>query len=1315
MRTDKKSSHKADKKSTSRGHKQGVVGYSKKSALLEEAITHMNTGKYGRSSAALKELLSLDPQNTEARRLFATLHLRLGSLVTAREAFESLANEAIGRQDYWLAESLLREYLAAGPRCIPFLELLANVYHDKGDDMAAVTELGKAIEILLEDPDPDNPRKPAQLYSRIRELAPGSPAAFQFASSFDIQTGEFRIVTPPVSSQAPGADVSREQPASQPVSYIQPDSQPEVMPWEQVDELPVSPLSPSSLLPVVEVPEPLPSGFVTNPTERAAPPFALEPTTSGETIPGIVEIPAEPAILSVDSGPVAVAPVLDEAPPRESQTMPCANPEVEDRGAIVSEPQAEIPERASVDSTGTADSVSIPSRMPWEHVADPALQILETEAGPSAPKPEAASISLNEPAVASGQSTSMDLEPLAAAQPLEDTPFKPTSSQSAIVPEAAQDPQQVESPSPTPSAPKSFSWNAIFDTAWKIAAGTTAPSFSTPVTEPDTSAISDTKDIQQQNQGEASSVPENTKEFSYHLSTEPAGEPHNEAGTSSIPIMESVSPMTPLAGLDRASEGMINDIQTATATSDFSPAPAEPIAEPSPAAPTPTADDLLRAVSEPSGGTLASQPEASDPVVAPATFSFSAVVDSAPIPSATTSEFNVVPSPSQAPAVEEPLSEPAPLSAMQPAMSSATAINVPEPPAAPSVTVPWNTGEVAVQSHRPSAKKKRWEKDHSRIAEQPTDRPVDFRPAPDPIPDEVHEESTSLGETIEPAIEEVVAQKVDTRPEWAQASDTIMLTRPEPVATTTWEANTSGSFQRSQGPTTSAASAIDVLFGSTARDTQSVPKDHAAVPRTRRRMAARLARVRQNVSLFVGSCFSTTRAFVFLCVSLAVLSVVTIAMGIGVVALAWIVMEEPPTSRYQSLTVAPQRMITDYAKNGYFLLLGFDAPDGQDPNQVGYERKVDEQDRAMAASCMQGSAVSGATVKGGAPANLVDGWFKSPDPLAQLKGQSETVKSLVLRHGTVLSRYQKWLTMPFDDWGYGKVLSPNCPQILLAHRLYVLEGFSQDTAAGLNRLEKDMETWRATLGQSKTLMTKMLAVTAVQDDARLASSLLVLPDTDGAVVARLSKLVRPFDQLELSVRWPMQSHFVWATGSVSADLKRDRTEDRPLHVALAVAMPLPVQRRANAYAEYYDAANKAVAEGRYSSLPKVSTFLRTSGASPVDYWANPIELLVGIEPLPTWDTYVGRMVEADAQLRLASLQAWVRRGPQDGDVLTRLAKAGQAYHDPFTGLPMLVNQQRRLLYSVGRDGKDQDGDQTLDVVAAIPNLASSVGKQPGGK
>jgi hypothetical protein len=197
-------------------------------------------------------------------------------------------------------------------------------------------------------------------------------------------------------------------------------------------------------------------------------------------------------------------------------------------------------------------------------------------------------------------------------------------------------------------------------------------------------------------------------------------------------------------------------------------------------------------------------------------------------------------------------------------------------------------------------------------------------------------------------------------------------------------------------------------------------------------------------------------------------------------------------------------------------------------------------------------------------------------------------------------------------------------------------------------------------------------------------------------------MVRPLDQVELSIRWPMQSQFVWATKSVSAELRDDQSADRSWPASIAAAMRLPVQRRANAYAEYYEAANKTVAGGRYTTLPKLSAFVQTPPSGLMDYLTNPVEHLAGIESLPSWDPYVMRMVEADAQLRLAGLLAWLRRGPQETDVLMRLAKAGQAYYDPFTGLPMLVNQRKGVIYSVGRDGKDQEGDDVHDVTAKLP-------------
>jgi hypothetical protein len=620
----------------------------------------------------------------------------------------------------------------------------------------------------------------------------------------------------------------------------------------------------------------------------------------------------------------------------------------------------------------------------------------------------------------------------------------------------------------------------------------------------------------------------------------------------------------------------------------------------------------------------------------------------------------------------------------------------------------WSTGEVEVQPQRPSEKKRNWDKEKG---EAPVVPPVPL-PLVEKPSDVVAELSRSGGwesapsVAVAPVVEKVVLQE-DTRPEWVRASESITFVNLPPSSSATREdSGIESTHSKPESARSVAASAVDVLFDSTGETSRVRTEDRLASPRPRPRFVARVARVRIGISSFIGSCFSTTRSIALFCLGFALTLVVLVAVGIGAVGLAWMVMEAPPSSVYHDLTTSPPEAVTDSKRNGYLLLLGFDAAAEQNPLQAGYERKVEGSDLQAASACIHGDEGKGTTT--GASANVVREWLTSADPVAQLKPQAAALRSWAAQESLAIRRYQQWLSMPFEDVGYGQILSPNCAHILLAHRLYVAEGFAQDLSTGLGRLETDMGSWRAALGQSKTLMVKMLAATAVQDDAAIVSGLITHQDLDGTAIGRLGKIVRPFDQVELSLRWPMQSHLVWATKAVTTSLKNDKTNERPIYAALAAAMPLPVQRRSNAYADYYEAASKAVAEGRYTNLPKLSSFIRTPAVSVVDYVANPIEHIIGIEPLPSWDPYVGRMVEIDARLRLASLQVWIRRGAQEGNVLMRLAKAGQAHYDPFTGLPMLVDQQRGVIYSVGQDGKDQEGDPLRDVVATIPKTQSVV-------
>lgn len=1310
MRTDKKHPQKADQKTPSRAHKRGVVGYSKKSALLEEAITHMNTGKYGRSSAALKDLLSLDPHNTEARRLFATLHLRLGSLATARQAFESLANEAIGRQDFWLAESLLREYLAAGPRCVPFLELLAHVYEEKGDAMAAVAELGKAIDILIESPDSENSKKPSQLYAKVRELAPASSVAFQFASLFDIQTGELLVPHP----LAPAAGTSLKIDASQPQDKILPTTEEsrasDVMPWEQFDEAP----------PSHETPPPTSSNPVIESLD--VPDVLIDPAPVGLALQELEVPPSE------STGPIQEANRLDQdmlpsilaEPPFPSsghRDDGMGDPTVERLPFFVGEgltPSSSEERTADVGRgiTSSVGSLGLSSPMPWEQIENSTIRI-EEAAPSSTPLAQSEGIPLlgGESVLAPSATTQPESvsDHLASPTPVPDL-TEPSESVFAVEPSTS--PAVLPEPEvPTPSAADSsptvpFSWNTVFDGAWKFATGTLSSSSPAAVSRPD--AISqDARDLESVQQ---ESVPDPELSAPSITSTpEPS---------VSFSDPEPLPPAHPLS-LSEVSESIAEtDViresnlpqPTAVLLSEEPLRPEEPPTFLSAIPSSFTVDLPVPPLSEP-----VEPARESEPVSFPALMEPQPV---APLPEVSAPESSCATVIPEAPPAPEPVStehHETPITLFQTAEApplSAASSNAPSAsPASMETLSHWRTGEVGVQPHRPSEKKRKWGK---KKGEAPVVPPTPL-PLVEESPESVAELSRSGGwepapseavAPVAPVVEKVVLQE-DTRPEWVRASESITFVNPSPSSSATWQDSGIEPTHSKPEPAPSvAASAVDVLFHSTGEKSQVRTQDRLASRRPRPRFAAKVARVRIGISSFIGSCFSTTRSIALLCLGLALFGVVLVAVGIGAIGLAWMVMEASPSPVYHNLTTSPPQALTDSRKNGYFLLLGFDASAEQDPLQAGYERKVTGSDLQAASACMLGDEGKGTTT--GASTDVVRGWFTSADPVAQLKPQAAAVRSWAAQEPVALRRYQQWLSMPFEDVGYGQILSPNCTHILLAHRLYLAEGFAQDLSTGLGRLETDMGSWRVVLGQSKTLMVKMLAATAVQDDAAIASGLLTRQDLDGTTIGRLGKIVRPFDQVELSLRWPMQSHLLWATKATPTSLKNDKTNDRPLYVALAAAMPLPVQRRSNAYADYYEAASKAVAEGRYTNLPKPSSFIRTPAVSVVDYVANPIEHIIGIEPLPSWDPYVGRMVETDARLRLASLQVWMRRGAQEGNVLTRLAKAGQAHYDPFTGLPMLVDQRKGVMYSVGQDGKDQEGDPLRDVVATIPKTQSVV-------
>lgn len=1618
MRADKKTPLKADKKVPSRGHKRGVIGYSKKSALLEDAITQMNAGKYGRSSAALKELLALDPSNMEARRLFATLHLRLGSLLPARQAFESLANEALERQDYWLAESLLREYLAAGPRCVPFIEKLGSVYQEKGDALAASEEFAKAIDILIEDPDPDRPALPTELYAKIRELAPASPPAFRLASLFDAQTGELiarAAVTPSLNPEevlAPPVAMEQSESTASNLSTAMSDPVPDVMPWDDLPagtsvlptqsfqlespdrvasstaELPAaseaSPLADESLalrdgfidqdsaelsaspssqsssrdssspmahqgaastgfsltheetpaattaspgsewgaasLPISQdswntdsneatsvadvVPPPQSDGSIAvlSPASDALPaPLPWEqvqeatvaiPQPDGESLSAGFRSAGSSFSVSPEISPIKVESSEESGEKEESSllagsgtTLSLATTEECSPDVVWSAPDAAATEPASShppspelsqavsalgeqQPDGPAESVPLP--MPWEQIQESPVSIegfTQESIALSGATPDPLSTQLEEavPPVVGDQVTSAAI----ASSP---KPGGLESRDASFLPDdALPSPESLAASEPSPQTKiGEFSWASIFNSAWKFGSSSPAPhdslQHSSPVEPPEVAestisqeavgtpvlheeqtpvvfpaAMSESMPLSgDQIQEAPTTIPfadsalSTSGEFlgectvaSAELSEEvvvlevpavvpviqdeqtdvvasgemseamPASASLAEPAVSSMPweqtedtpapvssvgsamglavepLVESLSILDDAAAYDApqviapveapavsttvvieearslevaqvesaevafrfkdsnragvestvASEGLqaqpqalpdekLIDSQSAVSSSPADeplPVQSEEFRIVSPAQPSPGVQELVKPDVPVSSAApaLATAPSPESvppvlphellPVLQTLVDQLSVVTKTIPAISAETNPSGLVSRDQEV--VPEAASLREPSKAPSSAELAANPSSAQMPPTEEGPPSQWKTGDVAVHTHRPSTKKRK----HSigPASEAPAViPPADESPA---VPaDSVPHLASTVVETAVPA-----PPAVQEKEEWVRTGEAIRFIDPvvaEPIHLMPPPPSASHDEWPTVSVPSTAESAVDVLFQSSGRHARTETTERTAALKSRPRLRAKLARVRIGLSVFIGSCFSTTRALVMSIVGLAVLCVAMLAVAIGAVGLTWLVMEEKPSPAFHSLTTPPQRAMMDSGKNGYLLLLGFEADATADPVQAGYERKPDAKDGETAAVCHgENEGLAGANQKN-ASASVAQGWYRSADPAGQFKVQSDSLKGWTSQATVSLGRYRQWLKMPFEDWGHGQAVTPPCAAILFAHRLHVAEGFSQGAVpeAGVERLEGDMEAWRTTLSQAKTLPVKMMALQAINDDIAVASGLLVKPDFDGKALPRITKMLRPLDPVESSMRWPMQSQLVLATKSYGAQLDADRGEDVPFHVSVASMLPLPKQRRFNDYAEYYESSYKAAGEGRYGAMPKRSTYIKHPATRVMDYVTNPIENIIGIDPLPAWDHYNGLVIDTDARLRLASLQAWLRRGPQDADLLARIAKAGQRFYDPYTGLPMLVNLRRGVMYSVGHDGKDQDADPQQDVVVSIP-------------
>ncbi len=447
-----------------------------------------------------------------------------------------------------------------------------------------------------------------------------------------------------------------------------------------------------------------------------------------------------------------------------------------------------------------------------------------------------------------------------------------------------------------------------------------------------------------------------------------------------------------------------------------------------------------------------------------------------------------------------------------------------------------------------------------------------------------------------------------------------------------------------------------------------------------------------------------------------IISIVILWAFFQISSLIWSSKGQPPSATFTRLLEPPQpRLVAPY-ENGYFYLLGFAAAASLDPAKVGHEMWIEESNGAPGASEFNYDKPGWSDLQIQLPVEQVLPSWNSENPVREFRNMSARLQTLTGRDHTLLTRYERWLAMPFEDMGFGHQGTPRFVEVFFAHRLFIADGFSRQTALGMQRLKKDIHIWRSVLRDATTIATKVMAQVVITDDLHLLSTLLSQPAVDKTVLEMTPNIAPPLTTAESSLRWPVQHQFTLGVhGNHTGELMRDRQTESlnaqeqwlaniarlPDHAFRQITHPhgrsllgIPLQTRETweIYATYYDAMIHAIEAGQ-SPLPSLHELAGTARQGIV-------ESLVSTTPFePDWNPFNYQLRETDARLRLASLQAVLRRPSAQATVPNRLAEVGSSYYDPFSGLPMLWSPTQRKIYSVGKDRFDDGGDAGFDISA----------------
>lgn len=416
---------------------------------------------------------------------------------------------------------------------------------------------------------------------------------------------------------------------------------------------------------------------------------------------------------------------------------------------------------------------------------------------------------------------------------------------------------------------------------------------------------------------------------------------------------------------------------------------------------------------------------------------------------------------------------------------------------------------------------------------------------------------------------------------------------------------------------------------------------------------------------------------------------------VGAIGLSWVLIPDEALDPEAAGFVA-QAAVPPSAKNGSFLLWGFDASPELDPHQVG-RQIVSAQDRlASAQKGFQTFKVE--DYLGASP--LV--FAKDTKPLCDVEHENcllayQKMASVVdqeLAARTVyLERYKKLRN--YEEFAVANSkITEETPLSTLRPVLRVSELVNAQVAlsmrsnskqeAALTELAADIDLWRKILRSNDLLITQMFASQALHRKYRLVSEILnAYPEIATRYPALMQTLTKPIPVAEASIVAAVKAEarvnlqFLWDIAlekRLSNRWSLDRTNPdlaEPIALGIAYQPHASINAAYGAYREVVTHLSKSPKEMLESDEALKKSLAERTKLSPDALFYNFAGRFGIRDGYPDMSKYAFRLVDLVGLSRLVDLQRQLITAKIAADKIPMaVAASGQDVHNPYTEKPM---------------------------------------------